>query len=563
MTVDGPGARGVTAATVQATFAATLVDEWVRCGVTDAVVAPGSRSTPLLLALSSCPAMRVHVFLDERSAAFFALGAGMATGHPAVVVTTSGTAAVELHPAVVEASHAGVPLLAVTADRPWELRDVGAPQTIDQAHLFGRAVRWFADSGVADEASSPAWRSLAARAVVEAVRGRGPVHLNLPFRDPLVATPGPLPPGRPGGGPLHDAEPPASGRRSRTDSVRILQPKGVVVAGRGAAELGDVVEWAGERGWPVLADPLSGCRVDAPNVIGAFDGLLRVDRFRAAATPDAVVRVGAPPASKVLAQWLGSLACPQIAVSAPGTWPDPERTATHVVDHLPDGDIDATDAVWLHTWRAADDAAQRAIDDALGTRDGPTEPGVARAVVDALPDGARLVVSSSMPVRDVEWFSRPRDGITVHANRGANGIDGVVSTALGVAAGSRNPTVALVGDLAFLHDTGGLLWARSRELDCTFVVVDNDGGGIFSFLPQAAGDVVDAATFERLFGTPHGIDVRDVAGAHGIDVSDDVAGAVRDAAGAGVRVVVVRTGDRGTNVDVHAQLNDAIAAALP
>jgi 2-succinyl-5-enolpyruvyl-6-hydroxy-3-cyclohexene-1-carboxylate synthase len=236
----------------------------------------------------------------------------------------------------------------------------------------------------------------------------------------------------------------------------------------------------------------------------------------------------------------------------------------HVADGLPAAAADDADVdpAWLARWRAADDAAQRAIDDALAARDAVTEPGIARTVVDALPDGARLVVSSSMPVRDVEWFSRPRDGITVHANRGANGIDGVVSTALGVAAASRNPTVALLGDLAFLHDAGGLLWARDRDVDCTFVVVDNDGGGIFSFLPQAAGDVVDSSTFERLFGTPHGIDVGDVARAYGLDVSDDVAGAVRDAAGGGVRIVVARTGDRRTNVDVHARLNDAITAAL-
>ncbi|HET7651969.1 MAG TPA: 2-succinyl-5-enolpyruvyl-6-hydroxy-3-cyclohexene-1-carboxylic-acid synthase [Acidimicrobiales bacterium] len=556
MTVDG---------TLQATFAATLVDEWVRCGVTDAVVAPGSRSTPLLLALSSCAAIRLHVFLDERSAAFFALGVGMATGRPAVVVTTSGTAAVELHPAVVEASYARVPLLAVTADRPWELRDVGAPQTVDQSGLFGRAVRWFADPGVPDASSSSAWRSLAARAVAEAVRGRGPVHLNLPFRDPLVAVPGPLPPGRHDGAPWHGVAHPRSGTGSGAETAPLPVPeaaRAVVVAGRGASELGDVVGWAAERGWPVLADPLSGCRVQAPNVIAAFDGLLRAGRFAAGVAPDVVVRVGAPPASKVLAQWLASLSCPQLAVSPPGTWPDPERTATDVLPALPGVDVDAVDAGWLARWRAADDAAQRAIDEVLAARAGLTEPAVARTVVDALPDGARLVVSSSMPVRDVEWFSRPRDGITVHANRGANGIDGIVSTALGVAAGSHDPTVALLGDLAFLHDSGGLLWARDRDVDCTFVVVDNDGGGIFSFLPQAAADAVAPATFERLFGTPHGIDVAELARAHALDVADDVAAAVRDAAGAGVRVVVVRTGDRRINVDVHAQLNDAITAAV-
>jgi 2-succinyl-5-enolpyruvyl-6-hydroxy-3-cyclohexene-1-carboxylate synthase len=287
-------------ADVQATFAATLVDEWARAGVRHAVVAPGSRSTPLALALLADDRLRVHVVLDERSAGFYALGVGAATGVPAVVLTTSGTAAVELHPAVVEASYAGVPVVAVTADRPWELRDVGAPQTIDQAALFGGAVRWFADPGVADAAAAGAWRSLASRAVVEAVAGHGPVHLNLPFRDPLVAAPGPLPPGRPDGAPFHRFD-----STSATRSVPLLLSeatvaRGVVVAGRGADRIGDVVGWARERGWPVLADPLSGCRVPDDHVVARFDPVLRCDAFAAAAAPDLVVRVGAPPASKVL-----------------------------------------------------------------------------------------------------------------------------------------------------------------------------------------------------------------------------------------------------------------------
>jgi 2-succinyl-5-enolpyruvyl-6-hydroxy-3-cyclohexene-1-carboxylate synthase len=404
--------------------------------------------------------------------------------------------------------------------------------------------------------------------VAEAVVGHGPVHLNLPFRDPLVGTPGPLPPGRADGAPWHDTPTAAFGtnppHRGRVQVPKRGSGRGVVVAGRGADRFGDVIGWAKERGWPVLADPLSGCRVPDDHVIARFDPLLRCEPFAAAVTPDVVVRVGAPPASRVLARWLASLPpeTVHVQVAPPGTWPDPERTASHVaVGALPDV-ATATGPGWWDRWRRADDAAEAAL--AATLTDRVTEPGVARALVDALPDRTSLVVSSSMPIRDVEWYARPRTGVVVHANRGANGIDGIVSTALGVAAGSGTPTAAILGDLALLHDAGGLLWAADRGVDCTLVVVDNDGGGIFSFLPQA--DLPD--TFERLFGTPHGVDLRHLAALHRVEVVeaatvDDIAAAAASTgAESGVRLVLAPVPDRQTNVEIHRALDAAVAAAV-
>src|SRR4051794_7287165 len=277
--------------TTQATFCATLVDEWARAGVTDAFVAPGSRSTPLALALASDDRLRVQVFHDERAASFAALGAGLATRRPAVLLCTSGTAATHLHAAVVEAHQAGVPLLVCTADRPPELQGVGAPQTIDQQHLYGRAVRWFVDPGAPGDAMRGTWRALAARAVVEATGAwPGPVHLNLPFRDPLVGEPGPLPPGRLGGAPW------VSGGSPQRNTLVVDGPRVLVVAGAGADPvLADV-------GLPVLADPRSG--LAGPNVVRHADAILRHEASAAALTPDVIWRVGPPPASKVVNEWL-------------------------------------------------------------------------------------------------------------------------------------------------------------------------------------------------------------------------------------------------------------------
>jgi 2-succinyl-5-enolpyruvyl-6-hydroxy-3-cyclohexene-1-carboxylate synthase len=565
---------------VQAALCATLVDEWVRAGLTDAVVCPGSRSTPIALALADAEAaghVRVHVFLDERAGGFAALGMALASGRPALVVTTSGTAAVELHPAVVEAAAAGVGIVACTADRPAELQGVGAPQTIDQHRLFGRSA-WFADAHAGLPPAS--WRSVAARVWVEAAAGR-PVQLNLAFREPLVAgeaerarASASVPPGRTDGSPWHrgvaglrPAPPPAAVEAAV--SLLAGARRGLVVAGRGAGDP-DAVAALGRRGWVVLADPLSASR--GPGAVGAFDPLLR-SPFASSHHPDAVLRLGAPPASRVLAEWLAGLDVPQVA-AAPHGWPDPERNASLVIGGDPavvaralagaGGDCDPA---WPEAWRRAEAAAQGAIDAVLAGRAEPTEPFVARSLVDALPAGSVLVASSSMPIREVEWFARPRPGLRVVSNRGANGIDGVVSTALGaaLARGRGRPVAALLGDLALLHDAGALLWAPARECDLVLVVVDNGGGGIFEFLPQAGA--LPRADFERLFATPHGLDLAALLAAYGVPatVVDTAAGfgpALRQALDeGGVRAVLVRA-DRAVTVAVHEEINRAVAAAV-
>jgi 2-succinyl-5-enolpyruvyl-6-hydroxy-3-cyclohexene-1-carboxylate synthase len=562
----------------QPTFCATLVDEWVRAGVGHAVIAPGSRSTPMALALAADGRLAVHVHHDERAAGFVALGIGLRTGSPAVVLTTSGTAAAELHPSVVEASQAGVPLLACTADRPPELHDIGAPQTIDQTHLFGGAVRWFCEPGAAN---ASVWRSIGARAAAEALgaggRGPGPVHLNLSFRDPLVGEPGPLPPGRADGAPWHRVDAGASPGRAAVDELAaaLAGRRGVIVAGGGAGDPSDVQALAERLGWPVLADPRSGARLPLVTTVAHADAVLRVESWTTspAHRPEVVLSLGAPHASKVIGQWLSDVAscgAEIVAVVPPGRWLDPERVAGRVVmadpgavvARLLDLDPAAAPDAWLPAWADADRAAGEAIAEVLSRHFEPTEPAVARAVVASAASGSTLVVASSMPIRDVEWYAAPREGLTVLANRGANGIDGVVSTAVGAALGSGAPTTALVGDIAFLHDANALVGAAVRGIDLHVVVVDNDGGGIFSFLPQASQ--LDHARFELLFGTPHGIDIAGLAAGLGVTSRTVKAAAelepsfrAAQAAG-GVTVTVVRT-DRAANVAVHDELNAAVA----
>jgi 2-succinyl-5-enolpyruvyl-6-hydroxy-3-cyclohexene-1-carboxylate synthase len=569
----------VVAADVAATFCATVVDEWARAAVTDAVVSPGSRSTPMALALAADDRIRLHVIVDERSAAFFALGIGLRTGEPALVLTTSGTAAAELHPAVIEAHHAGVPLLVVTADRPPEAHGVGAPQTIDQGDLYGRAVRWRADPGVPDPAASRSWRSLASRAVAEArgAGGRpGPVHLNLAFREPLVGRPGPLPPGRHGGAPWHRVSvaprtaPAAMGELAERLSGR----SGVIVSGAGTGDPAAVHRLADQIGWPVLADARSSARVPAPATVAAFDALLRHGPFAARSRPEFVLRLGATPASRVLAEWLASSNAEQVAVEPHGVWLDPDRVLSALLVAVPadvcralaDQEPKPASDGWARQWAGAERAAQDAIARTLAGHREPTEPGLARELVSCLPPGAGLVVASSMPIRDVEWYGPARADITVMANRGANGIDGTLSTVLGAAAGSRGrPTVGLLGDLAFLHDAGALVGAAAHGLDAVIVVVDNRGGGIFSFLPQATS--VAAPLAERLFGTPHDVDLVALAALHGltaleVGAADQLAPAVAAGLESGGITVIVAGTDRKTNVDVHEELHAAVSAAL-
>jgi 2-succinyl-5-enolpyruvyl-6-hydroxy-3-cyclohexene-1-carboxylate synthase len=588
---EDPGMTTASAADVQAAFCAVVVDEWARAGVAEAVVAPGSRSTPLVVALDAEPRIRVHVVLDERAAGFLALGLGLATGTPAVVATTSGTASVELHPAVVEAFHAGVPLLAATTDRPPELHLVGAPQTIDQEGLFGRTVRWQVSPGVADLAGIGAWRSMASRCVAEALGAGlggapGPVHVNLAFREPLLGSSARVetPPGRAGGAPWH------AYRRSvgawTPDSVSDLigahaGRRGLIVAGGGSGDPDLLLAVAGRLGWPVLADARSGCRVpaspEAP-VIAAADAILRIPAV-AGWQPDIVLRVGTPWASKVLNTWLGGLPAgvPHVLLDPVGFWPDPERAASHVVRADPDAFLASVRAglpaspaggpsEWCGLWNKAEAAAEAVFGERLAPG-GPwelSEPAVARAVLAGLPDGSRLLTSSSMPVRDVEWFGAPRHGVQVVANRGANGIDGVLSTATGLALADGRPTVALLGDLAFLYDAGAMVWMAERDLALTVVVLDNDGGGIFSFLPQAGA--IDAGRFERYWGTPHRLDLAAIPAAYGIEVVEiaersALDSLLSDCSKPGVRVGMVRS-DRAVNVEIHEQLNRAVEEAV-
>ena len=578
------------AADIQAAFCAVLVDEWVRAGVSDAVVGPGSRSTPVLAALAEDGRIRLHVVLDERSAGFVALGLGLATGRVAPVVTTSGTAAVELHPAVVEAHQAGVALLAVTADRPPELHGVGAQQTIEQEALFGGATRWAVSPGVPEASSAGSWRSLASRSVAATragPRGPGPVHLNLAFREPLLGDAARMdaPAGRRDAAPWHRVASPAPTHPDAGLVGRVAAfagRRGLVVAGGGLDDPAAVVELARRLGWPVFADPRSGARVSGPPVVGAFDSLLRAGPVRDW-LPEIVVRVGQLPASKVLAQWLADLPgrIPQILLDPTGAWGDPERRVSELAVCQPGafsvavmGELDtegAAESAWAAGWARAEAAAQAALD-AATRADGPgaggpmalTEPAIARATCAALADGSILVASSSMPVRDLEWFALPRAGVRVLSNRGANGIDGVVSTAIGAAL-SGTPTVALVGDLAFAYDAGALLWAAEREIDCTYVLVDNDGGGIFSFLPQAQAFAPER--FDRLWGTPHRRDLLAIARAYGASTTDVgsleglVAALGSVGSGRGVRVLRCRT-DRAANVGDHDRLHAAVADAV-
>ena len=524
-----------------ATFAATLVDEWIRCGVRHAVVAPGSRSTPLALALAERQELALHVIHDERVAAFTALGIGLATGVPAVLVCTSGTAAVNFHPAVVEAGLSDVPLLVCTADRPPELRGVGAPQTIDQVDLYRRAVRWSHDALPPDASDPSEWRPLAQRAFASAERG--PVHLNLPFREPLVGTPNLLP---------EELGPPLSVPRGVASTGALDagfdRPRGVIVAGgRSGVPATDIAALAERLRWPILADPPSGLRGD-PRAVTAFDSMLRDASFAGAHVPELVIRFGRPPASKVLTQWVVAADAPVVQVGGPGSinpdhnvvaWCTPADLAP--LSGCPDG-------AWLDGWVAANAGAEVAFSRVAESERQPTEPGVARTVAAELPADAELFVAASMPMRDLEWFGGPSARALV--NRGANGIDGVMSTALGVALTGK-PVVVLLGDVAFLHDSNALLAAAQSRADLRVIVVDNAGGGIFSFLPQATE--LAPERFEQLFGTPHTTDLCALARAHGVPAEtvttlEAVAVAVSTP---GPRVTRVAS-DRAANVEQHA-----------
>ena len=548
-----------------------LVGSLVSWGLTDACVSPGSRSTPLALALARDGRVRVHVHLDERASAFFALGHAKATGRPVAVACTSGTAAAEFLPAVVEASMSRVPLLVLTADRPPELSGVGANQTIDQVGLYGVYVRWSTDAQVPGErAEIGYWHGLGSDAWVRSLRHPpGPVHLNLPFREPLV------PSGRTvdlGG--LADAFTdmtfPAQ-RPSKADVGTLAEivtstERGLILAGSLRAPPPALLELSGRAGWPIAAEPTSGLRV--PGALEAGQFLLADEGFVSTHVPEVVLQTGAAPTTRA---GLGAVAAADrlVVVDPDDLVADPYRRADPRLVVEADELARAVtrrvgrreETPWLAGWHQADRRARRAVDELLDRWTEPFEGRIARDVAASAPEGSTLVVASSMPVRDLDAYMRPREGLRVLANRGASGIDGFVSTVLGVSA-SATPTIALCGDLSLLHDIGSLLWSARAGHDAVLVVPNNDGGSIFSFLAQR-----DLPELGTLFTTPHGLDLGAVCQAAGaghalvVHAEDLIPAVDRAFAARGVEVVEVPI-ERERDVTRHAEVSAAVSQAL-
>ena len=510
----------------------------VRCGVSEVCVSPGSRSTPLAVAAQRTQGLETRVILDERSAAFFALGIGRQSQTPAVLICTSGTAAANYHPAVIEAHHARVPLLVLTADRPPELRDWGAGQTIDQVGLYGSSVRLFVDVPPPEPGPAPLRyaAALARRAVAQAQCGpAGPVHLNFPLREPLEppadftprtadtddrVTQAVAPP-------LREPDPRAlDALLSRLQGVE----RGVISCGplpRDPELASALARLSSALGWPILADPLSqqrrGPQVEAAVVLAHSDLWLRDESVAEAFAPDAVLRLGDSPVSKTLRK--GFLKRPPahwIAVDPDGVFHDPDHMATDVLraDPLPlckawldDLDSAAGEPApsgYARTWQKVDEAVASALKDWSGSAPALFEPHLVEILSEVLTADATLFVSNSMPIRDLDAFL-PADPRPLHllGQRGASGIDGLVSGAAGASVAGEGPVLLLTGDLAVLHDAGGLLAARDHASSLVVLVIQNDGGGIFSFLPIAQqGENVD---FEKLFRTPHGLDLSGLA----------------------------------------------------
>jgi len=554
---------------VAQSFAATFVDELAAQGVEFACISPGSRSAPVAMALQRHPRIKVLVHIDERCGSFFAVGLGKATGKPAVVLSTSGTAAAEFHAAVIEAAYSRTPMIVLTADRPPELQGVGANQAIDQQHLYGSAARWFFDPGVPVELPNAPrlWRRLAARAVAEAATG--PVHLNLPFREPLVPPPGQIPSAE-----AAPAQAVTTGRllpnqaqvASLASALQRAQHPLVVA---GALRDGERLAPALHRlGLPLLAEPTSQLRrVESGTAIESYEALLRAG-WSLQHGPDLVIRIGATPTSRVLNRWLAAAAAPTFLLDPDRAWRDEDHVATNVLACDPQPLLEALPVVeragWREKWVGAGKRATAAIAATLVST--PLHEGhVVRALSARLPDPGQVFVGSSMPIRAADSFwplVRPQQRF--FANRGASGIDGLVSSGLGVATGrDPSPTVLLLGDLSLYHDMNGL-WALQRHgIRATLVVCDNNGGGVFNFLPQAEHQDV----FEEIFATPLGLDLSQVARLYGLVYSpvSDRSGlepAIADAIAAPTPTMVVVRFKREDSVSGQRLCWEAAASAL-
>jgi 2-succinyl-5-enolpyruvyl-6-hydroxy-3-cyclohexene-1-carboxylate synthase len=570
-------------------LASAFVEELARCGVRRAVVSPGSRSTPLAVALWRQPRIEVTVILDERSAAFFALGAAQASGTPVAMLCTSGTAAANFHPAICEADESAIPLIALSADRPPELRGIGAGQTIDQIGLYGSAVRWFCEVGTheADDEGLLHYRAVACRAFA-AARGEsrpGPVHLNLAWREPLapVAVEGAVTATDPlalegrGERPLtavttEDHEP--SDFLLEEVAKHIDEAAtGVIVAGRQLnPELREpLAHLAAAAGLPILAEPTSQLRCgphDRSHVVTTYDLLLRDEGFAERLRPDLVLRFGEMPTSKPLRTWIAASGADQLVVDPLGGWNEPSRRAAALLRADPTelaagwaARVGRGDRANAEAWIAAERAAAAAIDTALRADGPPTEPALHRALGAAHLDGDLVYTASSMPIRDQEAFLAAGEADALFlCNRGANGIDGLISSGIGAAAATGRPTTIVTGDLGLLHDVGGLAALRDVETPVRVLVIDNDGGGIFHFLPQA--EALEGGEFEALLGTPREVEAERAAALFRLPYrAVDALGELPDALAAGTGLIEVVV-DRQANVEAHRLLAAAVSTAL-
>ncbi|HEV7769034.1 MAG TPA: 2-succinyl-5-enolpyruvyl-6-hydroxy-3-cyclohexene-1-carboxylic-acid synthase [Solirubrobacterales bacterium] len=570
-------------------LASAFAEELERGGLAHAVVSPGSRSTPLALALWRQPGIEVTVIVDERSAAFFALGAAQATGSPVALLCTSGTAAANYHPAVCEADESALPLLVLTADRPPELRGIGAGQTIDQIKLYGSSVRWFCEVGTheADDDGLLHYRATACRALA-AAKGEprpGPVHLNFALREPLAPVPVE--------GAVTATDPLAlqgrDGRPLTAVTPIDLEPStflldevaghigdaiaGVIVAGRQLdPELREpLTHLARVSGFPILAEPTSQLRCgphDRSQVITTYDQLLREEHFAHSVVPDLVLRFGEMPTSKPLRAWLAASGADQIVVDPYGGWNEPTRQAAALLRADPT-ELAAGWAARLEKsdprpapqrWIEAERMAREAIESTL-VHGELSEPALHLALGMAHRDGDLVYTASSMPIRDQEAFlgAEATDALFL-SNRGTNGIDGLISSGIGAACASGRPTTIVSGDLGLLHDIGGLAALRDVSTPVRIVVIDNDGGGIFHFLPQEKA--LADEEFEALLGTPRGISVEKAAAL--FDLPHRPLGALAElpaALAAGTGLIEVKT-DRSTSVETHRRVAEVVAVAI-
>lgn len=550
-------------------WAATLVGALVRSGVRDAVIAPGSRSTPLALAFADRHDVKTWSVIDERSAAFFALGLAKGSRRPVAVLCTSGTAGAHFLPAVMEAREGATPLIVLTADRPWELHGFGAPQTINQVDLFGAYVRAAESLPTPSTAGLPHLAAVVARVASKALHApRGPVHLNIPFAEPLApaqSEPGPV---------INPTTTEFVEGRTVVENAELAAAiasaqRGLIVCGPQEADpaFGTMIQSLSNRlGFPVLAEAASNARFGFEGVISTYDAVLRNERFAASVRPDVVLRFGGGLTPRRPQAWLDECGAKIVQVHPDGLQFDPLHHAAWSVRSLPelaaptDPATIASRRTYGARWAEAQQTVLATMKRMLTAID--DEPAVAATVVSALPADSALVVSSSMPIRDVDAFAVSPRRIHVFANRGVNGIDGVTSTALGVRAATGRPTALLIGDVALLHDLTGWLIAKRHQLSLTVVVVNNDGGGIFHFLPIADR----TPHFEALFGTPHGVDlasVADLSGAklHRPTTLSDLPTTLEYCLAGGLHLIEVRT-SRRENVDAHRALFDTLSGAV-